>query len=306
VALMKLSKYYKGLGYEVELFHANLPYFPNRKKKRFIVPEGFDLYFCSIVFVGNYEAIDWNGQAVSCGGTGYDMSVVLHEDIENQECDYSIYDTDTSYGFISRGCIRNCSFCFVPRKEGKIRQVNTIENIVRHKKVEFLDNNFLALPNHKELLKQLIKMKLRFRFNTGIDIRLVDEENSELLRQVNYMGEYTFAFDDIKLMSLIEQKLELLKWRKDWQLRFYVYCNPDYPTKDVVDRVNWLKDRKLLPYLMRDITCWGSVNSHFYIDLAVWCNNPRFLKLMDFETFLHYRHKKINRINESLRIYNGE
>lgn len=68
------------------------------------------------------------------GGTGYDMSVKLDEEVDRSYPDYSIYpkldDGKTAYGFLTRGCIRKCAWCIVPRKEGMIAPYMDIEEIL--------------------------------------------------------------------------------------------------------------------------------------------------------------------------------
>ena len=69
------------------------------------------------------------------GGSGYAISLVdgkerydntkdnnLPDEIEHIYPDYSLYPEltkDTAYGFLTRGCPRNCSFCHVASKEGR-------------------------------------------------------------------------------------------------------------------------------------------------------------------------------------------
>ena len=187
IALMKLSTYHKSKNDIVDFIQYHLPYYPHKKRPVYYVPENYDKIYCSVVFEGNADNII--GKNIIFGGTGIDLTTNLPENIELLDCDYGLYpDNNTSYGFISRGCIRKCKFCKVPIKEGYIRQVNTISNIVKHKKVKFLDNNFLALNNHVSLLKELIQKNIKLQFNQGLDIRLVNAENSYLLSKLNYMG----------------------------------------------------------------------------------------------------------------------
>lgn len=49
------------------------------------------------------------------GGTGYGLLNKLSNNIEHIFPDYSIYPQfqNTAYGFLSRGCPRNCGFCIV-------------------------------------------------------------------------------------------------------------------------------------------------------------------------------------------------
>ena len=303
LALMRLSAYYKNRGDIVNLFCANLSYYPDKKKRIFFIPPGYDQYFCSCIFSRTKDFIV--GKNIQFGGTGHDLQTKLPDEVESLAPDYDIYpDNDISYGFISRGCIRNCKFCVVPQKEGGIRQVSTIANIVRHKKVKFLDNNFLALPNHKKLLEELVSKRIRCQFNQGFDIRLIDKENSRLLSKMNYLGEYIFAFDSYSYLSLIEEKMPLLSWRKPYQLKFFVYCHPDMKFTDIVRRIEWLKKNKCLPYVMRDLKCWESCNKLFYTDLTSYCNQVNLFKKMTFIEFLRKRHStKIERINNSGMLY---
>jgi hypothetical protein len=255
------------------------------------------------VFEGNKDFIC--GEGIVFGGTGVDLTTCLPDEIENCDPDYSIYPLcDTSYGFITRGCIRSCSFCKVPRKEGYIRRVASVESIVKHKKVKFLDNNILALPEHKEILTELVSKKIKCQFSQGLDIRLVDSENSRLLSKMNYLGEYIFAFDNWKYKTLIEQKMELLSWRKPYQLKFFVYVHPGMELSDTVKRIMWLKENQCLPYIMRDISCWKSKYSNFFTDLASYCNQVHVFKKMEFWEFLEKRHTNIARILNSKRLWN--
>lgn len=303
LALMKLSTYHKAKGDNVEFLRLGISYyFSSRKKVVHNISTEYDIIYCSIVFDNTIDYV--KGDNIIFGGSGYSLSVELPHHIEQLLPDYSIYpDNDTSYGFISRGCIRNCYFCVVPEKEGHIHQVNTIDNIVRHKKVKFLDNNILALPNYKDILRELIDKKIRCQFNQGLDIRLLDEENSILISKLNYMGEILFAFDDWAYLKIIECKLPLLSWRKEWRIKFYVYCNPNMKLSNIVNRIEYLKNNKCLPYIMRDITCWKSENSPFYIDIAAWCNQPNLFKKMSFSEFLKKRHTSGERIASSDTLY---
>jgi len=306
LALMKISTHWKSKGYSVELIKLGISYYPSRKNKKHTIETGnFHKVYCSVIFDGSINYID--GDDIIYGGTGFSLTKTLPDFVESLEPDYSIYPKcDTSYGFISRGCIRKCYFCKVPKKEGGIRQVNNIDDIVRHKKVKFMDNNFLSLPNHKDMLKELISKNVKCQFNQGLDIRLIDEENSSLLSKLNYLGEYIFAFDDIKYNKIIKSKMKFLKWRKDWQFKFFVYVHPDMPIIETMKRVRILKKNKCLPYIMRDITCWGSENSDFYTDLSSWCNQPSFFKKMGFGEFIRKRTKNKDRIRRSLELFNCE
>ncbi len=281
--------------------------YPNRKK---IVVNaiGFDIVYASNIFEINQNRfeITWCNNVVYGGIGSINPSLKLPKEIEETEPFY-FEKEDTSYGFITRGCIRNCYFCKVPGHEGLLRFYNSIDRIVKHNKVKFLDNNILAYEKHIEILKYLIEKNIKCEFNQGLDFRLINEENAKLLSQLNYMGEYKLAFDDPKYQVLLEKKLKIINRyiTKDWKLKFYIYQNKDMSISDLIHRVEWCRKNRCLPYMMRDINCWDSKEKNFYIDYAAYCNQPSLFKKIDFEVFLNKRYKQNKeRIEESLMIYN--
>lgn len=302
IALMRLSTYYKSLGWIVDVMHLGISIY-DKPKAIEIDNSGYDLTFVSAIFKGTIDNILLkNPLSTDIGGTGTNnISKKLPKDVEDCECDYSIYpDCDTSVGFISRGCIRNCEFCIVREKEGSLRQVANISDIVKHKKVKFLDNNFLALPNHEELLQELIDKKIRCQFNQGLDIRLITESNALLLSKLNYIGEYIFAFDSLALQPIVEEKLAILKKYipKDWKIKFFIYCHPNLSIpNDVYYRILWCKEHKVLPYFMRHQDCWKSVDVRTYNDFSAWCNQPGIFKSHTYEEFCKKRRPQPHRVD---------
>jgi hypothetical protein len=165
-----------------------------------------------------------------------------------------------------------------------------------------LDSNILAFSGHKEILKELVEKNIRHKFNQGYDIRLIDEENSELIRKCNCLVRI-FAFDDINLESTIEEKLKLMEWRGPWDFVFYVYVSDNMKLFDTVYRIEWLRNKKIHAYIMRDLNCFYGERNKFYIDLSAWCNQHKF-KHISFEEFLKKRVAKESRKIESLDLYN--
>lgn len=304
LAIRRMYNYFKDSN-DVEMVDLGLDGYPDRKKKT-VDANGFDKVYASNIFEinqGRFEIIGCDN--IVYGGIG-SVNPNLKLPIEIEETDPFYYDhEDISYGFITRGCIRNCWFCKVPKYEGKLKVYNSIESIIKHKKVKFLDNNILAYDKHMEVFQYLIDKNIRCEFNQGLDFRLINEENAKALSKLNYMGEYIFAFDDPKYEQLLEKQLKIIKKYipKDWKLKFYIYQSKDMDIGLLINRVEWCRKNKCLPYVMRDINCWDSKERNFYIDYAAYCNQPSFFKVMNFETFLNKRHKNQDRINDSLRIY---
>lgn len=304
IAIRKMYTYFKSKAY-VEMIDLGLTAYPKCKHK-IVDATGFDKVYASNIFEINQNRFRIIGcEDVTFGGVGsVNSDLKLPLDIENAEIYYFEHE-DTSYGFITRGCIRNCWFCKVPEHEGKLRFYNSIEQIVRHKKVKFLDNNILAYKDHLSILKKLVDMQIKCDFNQGLDFRLITEENASLLSQLNYDGEYKFAFDSLEYKDAIEEKMCILKkhLKKDWTLKFYIYHNKNMDLSSLIERVEWCRKNKCLPYVMRDSNCWESEYKNFLIDYAAYCNQPAFFKKLTFNEFIKKRTKNISRISCSTNIY---
>lgn len=128
--------------------------------------------------------------------------------------DYSILDQvdykypvhDAYFLYASRGCIRTCSFCGVPKLEGGLRETPSITAIVREierrygakKDLTFMDNNITASPKLKEIMDEVVDLgfgrgatitrrgvaiQRRVDFNQGVDAREL-AKNPELMKQL--------------------------------------------------------------------------------------------------------------------------
>lgn len=302
IALMKLSAMYKNTGHKVKLLRLNMRYYPPNKSK-IVLAHGYGLTCISTVFTPNKGLVKVIGSPVIIGGTGESLSVTLSRLAEKQKPDYSIYpECDYSIGFISRGCPKKCSFCFVPEKEGKLRQVATPVSIIQHKKVMFLDNNFLALQNHKSLLREISSTNAVFQFKQGLDVRLLDEQTASLLAKSRLWGALYFAYDFIEQKKVVEKNLLMMALKiSKWRIRVYLYVHPKFSLKGVLHRIKFCIKNKILPYVMRDLECWQDVNrKDFWVDLAAWANQPSLVKNMLFMDFLKKRHlKNYKRIKKS-------
>lgn len=322
--ILKYSSHRKASGHDVELQRLKYNgYFRKGRQPKVIDASDYDEVRVSTIFTCNQEMVEVeNCSDVKFGGTGIDLKTTLPPEVDIAPLDYSIYKDSfmeeynnkkfptekkatnalnkihkllrTAYGFITRGCIRKCEFCFVWRKEGRIRLYNTIDQIFdpeKHDKAYFMDNNILAYDGHEEILQELIDKNIKSCFTQGLDIRLLNETNARLLHKLRYDGEYTFAFDNIDIQPVIEEKLKMMKevgWTK--RLRFYVFVSPDYSTlEEDVYRINWLRERGILPYIMREHKCWQHPDEKFYIDISAWCEQAKWFKKTTFSEFLTAR-----------------
>lgn len=314
MAIRKMYTYFTNQNHDVQMIDLNFSGYPHNKTKT-IDAAGYDAVYVSNIFRRNAHNVTiLNCSNVEFGGIGSrDPDKQLPCEIEQSDPFY-YPDEDTDYIFITRGCIRNCWFCLVPKHEGKLREYNPdLSKMIKHSKVKFLDNNILAYEKHCEVFQYLIDHNIRCEFNQGLDFRLVNDENLNLLSKLNYMGEYIFAFDDPKYQSLLDKKIVLIKKyiSKPWKIKFYIYFNAECMDLSLmIKRVEWCRKNECLPYIMRDENCWNAANKDFLIDYSGYCNQPKYFKNMSFEEFLHNRHEKryknpnYARIHSSLQEYN--
>lgn len=311
MAIRKMYNYFK-TNNEVKMIDLGFSGYPHNRRVE-IDGSDYDEIYVSNIFDINKDRVTVSGcDRVFYGGIGSkDPNRKLPPEIEFTE-PYYFPEEDTSYGFITRGCIRNCWFCKVPKYEGKLKEYNNIKDIVKHKKFVSLDNNILAYEKYDEVFKWLIDNNIRCDFNQGLDFRLVNDENMRLLTSLKYLkNEYIFAFDDPKYEPLLNEKIVLMKKYipEPWKIKFYIYHADGMDISLLIKRVEWCRARECSPYIMRDANTWGSKYEKFYIDFASYCNQLKYFKKVSFEEYLHirhdYRYKTPNllRIESSLKIY---
>lgn len=212
------------------------------------------LYACKVFdFTPDYQYFPPDIPVVK-GGTGYSLDTKLPPKIEIIQPDNEVFPCNYAIGFTSRGCIRNCKFCIVPRKEGKPRVVADIYNFwggVRD--IMLLDNNLTCLPGHFELIcKQLIKEKIRVNFSQGLDIRLITPEMAQLLSKVKLSKQIHFAFDNIKTGREVRRGIQILTQNgvAHRKLMFYVLIGFDSTPEEDLYRVELLRSLKVDPFVM--------------------------------------------------------
>lgn len=225
LALMKISAFHKKQGDQTSLF---LPI------------EKYDKIYSSKVFTFTEKDHFLPHDSIN-GGTGYKLSAKLPDHIEHLCPDYSLYKTDYSIGFLTRGCIRNCSFCIVPEKEGKIKPHADIEEFTKHKKVILLDNNILAHDHGIKQIEKISSLALKVDFNQGMDARLVDKQIAKRLSKVKWIRFLRFACDNKTMIPHIKKTVELLGKQGVKPYRIFCY----FLVKDIneaLDRIEVLRE----------------------------------------------------------------
>ena len=151
---------------------------------------------------------------IDLGGSGIDLKKKLPEKMQKIMPDYSLYSAKYDIGFTTRGCIRHCPFCIVPKKEGKIEKWQHIREFHNpdHTVVKLLDNNIYALKDwFFENTNYAIENGLKLDITQGMDIRLLTDEIAEQLKKIKWAGTIHFAFDDPKITEQVKSGIETLK-----------------------------------------------------------------------------------------------
>ena len=295
IPLMKLSAWHKQHGDSVEWYN---PLFHS-------IGEQFDIVYMSKVFSFTPDfPYGINAKEVRKGGSGYaiilqggvetyrkELDQDLPYEVEHIYPDYSLYPElteDTAYGFLTRGCPRGCGFCHVASKEGRRSyKVADLSEFWRgQKKIILCDPNTLACPDHMELLQQLVDSGAKVNFNQGLDIRLVNDDNLELLKRVN-LESIHFSFDRWQDKDVIEPRLRAFAektgyHRNNGRVMVYILTNYDTTIEQDIYRIQLCRELNFSPYPM----IYDKKHADpIYKKLQRWCNNFIFWSCPTFEEY---------------------
>ncbi len=268
LSLMKLSAYYKAMGCKVFLNDFS--------------QSQVDKVFCSVLFSKNRRSAELlksvYADRISFGGTGYDVTVKLPDDVEAMRPDYSLYTCDHIYSRIKRGigkkesklakaqtlvdagigrlsvgCPRTCSFCCIPSKEPEFKRVGEIADILnpRSNVLVLLDNNPLALPEASELLQEMRERQLVVDLAQGIDVRLMTDEIAVELSQIRHLRSLHFAWDLPGAERSVLDGLDVLtRHVKPWKLMCFVLTGFNTSFEEDEYRVRKLIGKGVDPFVM--------------------------------------------------------
>ncbi len=147
------------------------------------------------------------------------------------QIDYKYPVHDAYFAYTSRGCIRKCHFCGVPKLEGGQRDTESLTVLVRaideaygpKKDLILMDNNVVASPRFKEIIAEIrdlgftpgaklqrkamrIPVQRRVDFNQGVDARILCKDPM-YLRELSTicLKPLRIAFDNLGLKKPYEQ-----------------------------------------------------------------------------------------------------
>lgn len=156
-----------------------------------------------------------------------------------EEIEYKYPASNAYFAHTTRGCIRKCPFCAVPKIEPvyteyvplkkQIKMVN--EKYGAKKDLLLLDNNVLASSQFDKIIDEIkdagfyrgAKLNNRNRyvdFNQGIDLRLLTREKMRRLAELS-IKPLRIAFDHIKLEKGYVKRVE-------WAAKFGIYNLSNY------------------------------------------------------------------------------
>jgi hypothetical protein len=296
LALMKLSSWHKQNGDTVFLGQCNKP----------------DKVYISTLFTWNRPAVEELLKVypeAEVGGTGRDLSKNLPAEIETMKPDFDLYHVEDIFprirggigkrerkikkaetiinagiGFSSRGCIRNCGFCFVPRKEGEFRQVSEIKDLLnpKSKVLILLDNNLTADPDVLGKLQEIKKRDLTVDITQGIDVRLVTPEIAKAISEVKHLRSIHYAWDLMAFERQVMDGIKILAERiKLWRHMCFMLIGFNTTFEEDMYRFRKLTELGIRPYVMPYNKHYPTVKHHCF---AGWVNG-RYHTVCKFEEF---------------------
>lgn len=279
LALMKISAWHKARGDSVEWYNPIVHGTGNMLDK---------IYMSKVfTFTEDYQ-YPLFAREIEKGGTGYKLySKNLPDEVENVFPDYSIYpECDYAIGFLTRGCIRNCPWCIVPKKEGPIRPAATWQQIKRpdSRKIVFMDNNVLACPHGIEQIKELGNQKIWIDFNQALDARLISPEIAELLSKCHWIRFIRMACDTSKMLPVIERTIGYLIAAGVSKSRFWAYALVQ-DVDEAHDRIVQLRKMGVEPFAQPYRDFDGGEPTEEQKALARWCNRKELFKSCSWEEY---------------------
>lgn len=300
LALMKIAGYYKDNGYDVKLIQS------------YSEVDGYKEIFISKVFTFTQVPKEiLNMDNIHIGGTGFfeDGGENLAYEIEHHMPYYDLYKDyveaeiakgrnrtnysdylDYSIGFTTRGCFRKCAFCVNKKYDHVFKHSPVSEFFDESRPYIYLwDDNILAYPQWREVIRELESTGRQFQFRQGIDLRLMNDEKAKVFNGVHYQGDFIFAFDHVEDKEIISRKVQL--WHRYSSRVCKMYVLSGYDSQDehdiisVFERIKILMKYGSLPYIMRYEDYKKSRFRGMYVELARWCNQPQFFKKKSFREF---------------------
>lgn len=279
LALMRLSAYHKANGDIVDWWNGF---------------EHYDRVYMSKVFTFTPDmetVID--ADEIVRGGTGYKDYSSLPPEVEATYPDYSIYPNFKSgIGFLTRGCIRNCPWCVVPRKEGHIRPAATWQEIKRpdSREIIFLDNNVLACDHGLQQIEDMGGKQVWVDFNQGLDARLITQEVAQLLARLHWIRFVRMSCDTLPMLPVVVEAVQRMEKAGISRSRFWCYVLVQ-DIREALKIVMTLDDWGITPFAQPYRDYDGGEPTRDQMDFARWVNNKAVFRSCAWDDYSRRAHK---------------
>ena len=174
---------------------------------------------------------------------------------------YSYPVSDAYFTYASRGCIRKCHFCGVPKLEGMQRDTDSVSDIVRgiedlygsKKDLILMDNNVVASPRFRDIIAEIrdlgfgrgaklrrgrVPVQRRVDFNQGVDARILCKDPA-FLKELSTIciKPLRIAFDHLGLKKPYDQAIRYACDAGLTELSNYMLYNFHDTPEDLFDRM---------------------------------------------------------------------
>lgn len=219
-----------------------------------------------------------NAKEIIKGGTGHNFDGLPYE-VDICQPDYSIYmGCNYSLQRYTMGCIRNCNFCIVQKKEGKLKDIKPMNLNPNGKWIYLLDNNFFASENWLENIKHLQSYNQKVQFE-GIDLRLLSPEMCKELNKIKVKRSLHTAWDDPKydMIPIIKMMTSIIK---SYKIMIYVLIGYNSTPDEDYYRVMKIHEFGCDPFVMP-----FNKKNHYQKRFARWVNHKAVFKSVKWSDY---------------------
>jgi hypothetical protein len=131
----------------------------------------------------------------------------------------------------SRGCPKNCPWCLVHKREGRLREINIADGYIVQ------DNNLLACSRGhiEKVFEMLSRQKKAAQFKGGLDIDYLEQWHVELLKKIR-VDEIWVACDTKQDLVRLDKAADLLADFPLNKIRCYALIGFNGENPDEADR----------------------------------------------------------------------